>query len=1596
MQSNIKKIISWAKDNKKDSQIFTDYVKIFYNQCFGKDFADYSTEELFNVVLASFQFFQNKPKNSFKLRLYNPSQKSDGFESKYTILDIVNDDMPFLVDSVVIQFDNLGIDIKNIIHPVLTSSRSKGGAIESFNHGVEKPNESVIQLHLAKISNSEIADLENHLSEILKTVRLAVDDWQAVVAVARKSADNFKNISFKNDDFDSAEVRNFIDWVVDNHFIFFGSIEFDIENNKGEYLYKEVAGSRLGVYKSEYKDTKPTIVNVSSVEIEDTVKKPYLIEILKSRYKSHIHRYSNAERIRIQKFDDNGKVVGEYRFVGLFTSSVYYQNSRLIPIIRKKIERVINDTSFDHSSSSFKDLISTLESYPRDELFQIEHKDLLRISTGIVAMSGRSVVRIFVRNDKFSRFVSCLIFVPRDRFSTDLRRKIQGLLSEIYSGEVSDAFVQIADSNLTRLHVIIRTDHDVDKIDVDDLEKKLITLCRLWIDDFEDEISANFENGEAKNMLNTYGNAFSVSYTNRFDAKATVLDIKHIGECLQSNSVVCDIYKTVFVAEDIVELKIYSPEKELLLSDIMPILDRFGFNVVHEHTYIVSPKGCKNVWIHYFHINLSKDKKDKLTDSIKTNFIDIVSKIISGETKVGYLNRLIVSADLTWREVDLIRAYDTYLYQIGFRFNQRYISDVLVKHRDLTKMLVELFETKFNPAIKGSRQELVDEIVTKITKGLNKISDVGEDSVVRKMLNIIQATVRTNFYQTTDDGKNKSYISFKLDSSQVLDLPLPVMYAEIFIYSAKFEGIHLRGGKVARGGIRWSDRQDDFRTEVLGLVKAQMTKNAVIVPVGSKGGFVVKKDTTGLNRDEFMAVGIDCYKNFLRGLLDLTDNIVDGKIIHPKNVIRYDDNDPYLVVAADKGTATFSDIANGISAEYNFWLGDAFASGGSVGYDHKKMGITAKGAWVSVKRHFNEIGVDIQKQDFTCTGIGDLSGDVFGNGMLLSHHIKLIAAFNHLHIFIDPDPDPAVSFKERQRMFNLPRSGWNDYDKSKISKGGGVFERSSKSIKLSSEAKKALAIESESLSPNELISAILKAPVDLLWNGGIGTYVKSSDENHLDVGDRINDDLRINGCDLKCKVVGEGGNLGFTQKGRIEAAFSGVRLNTDAMDNSAGVDCSDHEVNIKIALTTAVKSGKVSLEERNKVLEEMTDEVADLVLHDNKMQTAAVSAASTQGYLALGNQAQFLNRLEKSGLLNRKVEFLPSNKDITKRQSDKIGLTRPELCVLLAYSKMDLYPQILGSTLVKDPYLDPDLFNYFPKLLQNKFKDEIESHQLRSEIIATQLTNSIVNKAGITFVNQIASETGFPAVDVVRNFIIVCDAFSLDEIWDEIELLGNKISSEVQSQMFFTINKLLERGVVWLLRHQQKIDISVAVVKYGSIIKQLFEILDKILAAASQESFSKKINKYSQVKVPSELSKKIAAMDPLASAFDIAEIASQSDFNIKIIARIYFEVGTRFDLKWLRSKIAATKVDNYWQKLSFKTILEDLYNHQMNIAKHVVDYSCSKKDACPAEASLDFWIKHNELMVQRYDDFIVELKEQPNPDLSMFVVALNRIKALLV
>ena len=1382
LENRIKSLI--LQKEVKAKPLFIKYMKTFFSECYSQDFSLYSDEDLLNLCSLNFDFLLQGFKGNFKLRLKNHLPKNKRIN--YTILDVISEDVPFLIDTIVIQFNKFGIGIKNIIHPIISIKKSITGKITDISSSEEKKSLSIIQIHLERIESSAcIEDIEGRLNKILSLVHIVVSDWKLMVESIKQSKIDFGDK--KNDKI--IEINNFIDWIVDNHFVFLGSLEYNI--SKCGFKLEEVEDRRLGIFKFDYQDSRPDIISDIPVDyINSSISDPYFIEIVKSSYKSEIHRFVDAERIRVQKFDNKGNVIGEYIFLGLFTSSVYHQSVNTIPIIREKIKQAIANSGFRNNSHNFKDLISIVETYPRDELFQMNYDDLLRILRGIVAISGRSVVRFFARNDKFKRFVSCLVFIPKDNYNTSIKNRIHSILIESYGEEILNSYTYTSDSNLTRLYTIIKVDKDISAVNQAHIEERIVEISRSWFDDFRDGVRLLFDSDRANEVIDTYRDAFSVSYVSRFRPNNAIYDIEEIDKLFTGNhETICNIFKSSFVEEEEeVECKIYSTNKNLNLSNIMPILDSFGFNVVREHTYVILPNGHKKVFINYFRLNLDGNKK-AVDKELRFNFEESINKIWINEFQVGYLNRLIVVASLTYRQVSILRAYLKYLDQVGFQYSQKYISNVLTKHKDIACLIVKLFEVKFDPALNKDRSKKVEETASAIELALEEVSDITDDIVIRRFYNVIDSTVRTNFFQKNIDGTPKDYISFKFNSSNVEGMPMPVPYAEIFVFSQTVEAIHLRGGKVSRGGLRWSDRPEDFRTEVLGLMKAQMTKNSVIVPVGSKGGFIVKRDISKISNEEALEEVKQCYKTFLRGMLDITDNVVNSKISYPSDVVRYDEDDPYLVVAADKGTATFSDVANKVSEEYNFWLGDAFASGGSAGYDHKKMGITARGAWVSVQRHFNEMGIDIQKEDFSCVGIGDLSGDVFGNGMLLSKHIKLVAAFNHLHIFLDPNPDVGKSYEERQRVFNLTKSSWMDYNKNLISKGGGIFSRKTKIIKISKEIRKVLSIEKDTLSPDELIKAILKSPVDLLWNGGIGTYVKSENESNQNVGDRINNPLRINGVNLRCKVVGEGGNLGFTQKGRIEYCLNGGKINSDFMDNSAGVDCSDHEVNIKIVLDQAIKEGKLSLKQRNSLLSSMTDKVASLVLTNNIVQSQVVTISYSKGYKALNDEARFLDRLERLGLLNREIEFLPTNKEIIKRQSDKKGMTRPELCVLLSYSKMDIYSKIINSKLLEDKYFDKILFNYFPTVIKDKFPDQISSHQLKLEIIATMVANFIVGKMGINFVDQIHRDKNFHIDEVVKSYIVAYESFKIDQLWQEVEDLYGKIDVKNSGRDVFIYQK---------------------------------------------------------------------------------------------------------------------------------------------------------------------------------------------------------------
>ena len=1592
ISKKIKSLLKKYKSEIKKEPNLAGFIELFFDKVLHDKLILREDEYLFNLAKSCFLFAKERKNNEPKIKI----AKRD---SQNTIIEVITDDMPFIVDSLVAEINNLGFEVETIINRVVCVNRDGNGKIKQIY--AKNPNndkfhkESILHFSISYTAVSESLEiLEQRILYILELVKIAVSDWAAMLDKLEEIKNQTLSVQEHNQEH-IQESLDFFNWIKDKSFVFLGYAEYTIstkklfvKNNKNDNKklnFKIKNNSKLGIFKEYNPD------DLVSVDYYDNYTNN-LIEINKCQNKSLIHRSVHLDNIRIKKYDKIGNVVAECRFLGLFTSKVFYQHASTIPLIRKKIANVTKASKFNFDGHNGKELLSILESYPVEELFQIKESELFDIAIGIASLSGRLVTKIFVRYDQFKRFVSIICYTPKKHFGVGLLNKIEGVLSDEFQGQVVARYTQISDSLLARVQFIINIDqNNLKQVDYNNIEKQIARIASLWQDRLFQKLKIKFNEKEATSLYNAYGEAFSVSYTDVFSTQDACNDIELIGSLISKGMptfklAVHDLDKHIF------SLRIYSYKEQIILSKIMPILENFGLKVIDEHTYLINPafkQGSENIWLYDFKIILKNVQEHNFIE-VKKLFEAAILDCWLKKIENDNLNKLIVSAKLSARDISLIRAYAKYLLQTDFSYSLSFISEVLCNNANFVKYFVKLFYAKF------FAQNITDikNIENKINVLLENIENLSEDIVLRKFLEILKATLRTNFFQLSADNQYKDYISFKLQSAHLTDIPLPKPYAEIFVYSATMEGVHLRGGKVARGGLRWSDRKEDFRTEIQGLVKAQMTKNSVIVPVGSKGGFVVKDNLTNLSKDEFLQAGINVYKTFLSGLLDITDNIINGKILAPQDVIRYDDDDPYLVVAADKGTASFSDIANEISNQYNFWLGDAFASGGSQGYNHKEMGITAKGAWVSVKRHFYELGKDIDKEDFTVVGIGGMAGDVFGNGMLLSKNIKLLAAFNHIHIFIDPDPDPKISYKERQRLFNLAGSNWSDYKTKLLSKGGAIYERSEKTINITKQAKNALGLTKTSFAPSELIQALLKAPVDLLWNGGIGTYVKAVAENNIEVGDRANDTLRVDAKQLRCKIIGEGGNLGLTQKGRIEYALNGGRINTDSVDNSAGVDCSDHEVNIKIALQNAIVNKDLTIVQRNKILKDMTEDVERLVLRDNFLQTQAITIAQYQGVAALEQQERLMLKLEKEGILDRSVEFLPNSEEIAMRRSEGIGLTRPELSVLLSYSKIYLYNNLLNSNLPDDDYFHNDLISYFPDRLAKKFYNYIKDHNLKREIIATFVSNSLVNRLGITFFYRLCEDTGLRMCDIARSYTITRKIFSLYDLWCDIENLSGKIAAKTQIEMYRDISSLIEASTAWFIRSlpQPLTDISEIEKDFRLKIATIYENLDEVLAAPAKKSFYDKIKYYIDNNVPKEIARRVAAMDVLSSACQIVQVARGKNIAVDFVAKIYYTIGMRMNLRYLRLKALDLQIDTYWDKLSIKSYIDNLFDQQARITDNIVNLYLENKSKLSLDDLIDLWCNNNHKQVTRFAELVLDIQSHDHPDFAMLNVAGNRIK----
>lgn len=1322
-------------------------------------------------------------------------------------------------------------------------------------------------------------------------------------------------------------------------------------------------------------------------------RKPNLLNLTKANSRSTVHRPSYMDYVGVKKFDENGNVIGERRFLGLYTFSAYSMSVFEMPVVRRKVKYTLERSGFSKGSHNEKDLVEILETYPRDELFQVSKEDLFDITMGILHLQERQRTRLFIRRDTYGRFFSCLVYVPRDHYDTEVRREMQEILKDSFGG-VSSAFdVRLSESVLARLHFIVYVDPtNVPDYDAAEIEERLAETTRSWSDNLYDALIEGVGEERGNELFHKYRDAFPAGYRAGFLARTAVSDIGRIEELASEEDLSMSLYHPIEEPDEFLGFKLFRSGDQISLSTVLPLLEDMGVEVVDERPHKVEPLGSPPVWIYDFGL-VDESRGGFQTGEVREIFQDAFARAYRGLVENDGFNRLVLRARLTWRQVTILRAYCKYLRQAGTTFSQAYMEDTLFTNPHIARLLVDLFETRFDPKNDGESDRETERLKEQIEEALDEVVSLDEDRILRNFLDVTLATVRTNYYQTEDDGQPKVHLSFKFDPRRIPILPLPRPRFEIFVYSPRAEGVHLRGGEVARGGIRWSDRREDFRTEVLGLMKAQMVKNAVIVPVGAKGGFVVKRPPAEGGREALQNEVVACYRTLICGMLDLTDNLAEGEVVPPADVVRYDEDDPYLVVAADKGTATFSDIANGISAEYGFWLGDAFASGGSVGYDHKEMGITAKGAWESVKRHFRELGKDVQNEDFTVVGIGDMSGDVFGNGMLLSRHTKLVAAFNHLHVFLDPDPDPETSFAERERLFGLPRSTWADYDAGLISEGGGVFPRTAKSIPLSEQVKELLGTEAESLTPNELINGLLKAEVDLLWNGGIGTYVKASTERNAEVGDRTNDPLRVDGKDLRCRVVGEGGNLGFTQRGRIEYALSGGRVYMDAIDNSAGVDCSDHEVNIKVLLDTIVKSGDMTEKQRNELLASMTDEVGRLVLRDNYEQTLAISNALALAHPMVDVHVRYIRHLEQSGALNRELEFLPSDETLAERRSEGGGLTAPEFAILVSYAKITLYKDLLNSDLPEDPYLSAELARYFPEPLRERFGGRMEEHRLRREIVATRVANELVNKAGPSFVFRLGEETGAAPAEISRAFTAAVEVFDLRETWREIEGLDDSVEAGTQTGMFLEWRRLVERSTRWLLRNRRPpLDISGTVSYFREEAPGLASNIHGFMIDGEKKGVDEEGARLVEAGVPEDLAHRAATFRAMFSALDVVDVAVAGGERPQTAAEVYFALGDRLRIHWLRHHVEALPRDNRWRALARAALRDDVYGLQAALTAAALR---DTPEETPIQDRTEVWISSNQTAVDRTLHVLSDINASGSFDLATLSVALREVRNLV-
>ena len=1570
------------------------FTRAYFRQVDAEDLAARAPADLYGAVLSHWNFARRREPGKPRVRVFNPSVQEHGWQSTHTIVEIVNDDMPFLVDSVTMEVNHQGLTLHLIVHPIIRVNRTDGTLMGVLpDDSPAGGRESFMHVEVDRLTDpARMEALAKDVERVLDDVRAAVEDWKKMLAKVREVVADLDRRPPPVGQMELAEVRAFLEWLAADHFTLLGYRAHDLVMKDGDDALAVVPGSGLGILREKPGEALATSFSQLPPQVRAYARVKDLLIITKANSHSTVHRPGYLDYIGIKRYDDRGEVVGEHRFLGLYTHIAYHMRPSEIPLLRRKVANVQAKAGLAPGGHSWKSLENILDTYPRDELLQTPEDELAETATGILHLADRQRFRLFVRRDQFERFVACLIYAPRESFNTDLRKKWQSILMKAFNGQSSEFDIFLSQSVLARIMITVRTTPgQIPQVDVRELEAELAAAARRWEDDLREALLAAAGEARGNELYRLFGAAFPAAYREDVPARNAVPDCAMLAKVAGGGGLALNLYRPLEAPPGMLRFKLFHKGGPVTLSDSLPMLERMGLRVLEERPYRIAPESGEPIWMHDF--GLAAGDAEVEIDAVGAIFEEAFGRVFSGEMENDGFNRLVLAARLTADEIVVLRAYAKYLRQIGFPLSQGFIEQTLAANPAIARMLANLFRLRFDPA-KGDAEGAALQ-VNAIEQALDRVDNLNEDRVLRQVLALVVSTTRTNYWRRDAEGRRRTFLSFKFDPSKVPGLPDPKPMFEIFVYSVRFEGVHLRGGKVARGGLRWSDRPEDFRTEVLGLVKAQMVKNVVIVPVGSKGGFVLKRapsvSTGSADREALMKEGVACYKDYLRGLLDITDNLVGGKVEPPAQVRRHDPDDPYLVVAADKGTATFSDYANSISAEYGFWLGDAFASGGSAGYDHKAMGITARGAWESVKRHFREMGVDTQTTDFTVVGVGDMSGDVFGNGMLLSKHIRLVAAFDHRHVFIDPVPDAASSWAERKRLFELPRSSWADYNAMLISQGGGVWPRSAKAIPLSPESRRALGIEAESLPPTELINAILKAPIDLLYNGGIGTYVKAASESHASVGDRANDPIRVNGADLRCKVVAEGGNLGLTHLGRIEYALKGGKVCTDAIDNSAGVDTSDHEVNIKILLGLVIADGELTEKQRNTLLAQMTDQVAALVLRDNYFQTQSLSIAGRVAPALLDAQHRFIQFLEKAGRLDRAIEFLPPDEVIAERRAKKLGLTAPERAVLLAYSKMWLSDAFVDSNLPEDEWIATALGRYFPQALREAYAGVMPRHPLRREIVATHVVNSMVNRVGSTFVHRLIETTGAHAPEIVRAYLLQREIFGYVPLWQSIEALDNKVPDQIQSEMLIEAGRLTVRATSWFLRSRRLTEpMEQTIERFQPGVETLYAELGRLLDAPARSQIDIQAVRWTQAGVSREIAARVAALDTLFAALDIVEVADATTRAVPTVAGVYFKVSSKLGIAWLRDRIGQIPGDSHWQGLAKSSMRDDLAGLARTLAANALAAGATDE---PAELVAK-WERANRDALDRAARLLGELRAAPAPDLAMLSVGLRELRNL--